>query len=43
MDMIPHSETSLLGKFYMHQENNMPSMAKKVNFYIFSIDIFGAL
>ena len=45
MDMIPHSETSLLGKFYMHQENNMPSMAKKkkVDFCIFSVDIFGAL
>ena len=32
MDIILHNETSLLGKFYMHQENNVPFMIKKVNF-----------
>ena len=33
--MISHSETSFLRKFYMHQENNVPFMTKKVNFAFF--------
>ena len=32
MDTISHSEKSLLGKFYMHQENNAPFMTKNVDF-----------
>ena len=32
MDTISHDETSSLGKFYMHQENNVPFMTKNVNF-----------
>ena len=40
--MISHSETSFLGKFYMHQENNVPFMTKKSKFCIFfSVDTFG--
>ena len=35
MDTISHNETSLLGKFYMHQENNPPFMTKNVNFAFF--------
>ena len=35
MDAISHSEASLLGKFYMHQENNAPFMTKNVNFTLF--------
>ena len=29
MDMTSHSEISLLGKFYMGQETNVPLMTKK--------------
>ena len=43
MDTIPHSETSLLGKVYMYQENNAPFMTKNVNFAFFSLDAFGTL
>ena len=32
MDTISRSQTSLLEKFYMHQENNVPFMTKNVNF-----------
>ena len=32
MDTISHNEASSLGKFYMHQENNVPFMTKNVNF-----------
>ena len=39
MDRISHSETSLLGKFNMHQGNNAPFMTKNVNF----VDTFGTL
>ena len=35
MDTISHGETSLLGKFDMHQENNAPLIAKNVNFEFF--------
>ena len=35
MDAISHGETSLLGKFDMHQENNAPLIAKNVNFEFF--------
>ena len=35
MDTISHSETNLLGKFRIHQENNAPFMAKNVNFAVF--------
>ena len=35
MDTISHSETSLLGKSYMHQENNAPFMTKNVDFAFF--------
>ena len=34
MDAISHSETSLLGKFYMHHEN-VPFMTKNVNVAFF--------
>ena len=34
MDAISHSETSLLGKFYMHHEN-VPFMTKYVNVAFF--------
>ena len=36
MHIISHSETSLLGKNYMHQENNALFMAANVNFAFFS-------
>ena len=35
MDTIPRSETNLLGKSYMHQENNPPFMTKNVDFAFF--------
>ena len=35
MDTVSHSETSLFGKCYMHQENNTPFMIKNVNFAFF--------
>ena len=35
MDAISHSETSLLGKFFMHQENDALFMTKNVNFAFF--------
>ena len=35
MDTISHSETSLLAKFYIHQQNNAPFMTKNVNFAFF--------
>ena len=43
VDTILPGETSLLGKFYMHQENNAPFMAKNVSFVLFSMDTFGTL
>ena len=33
MDTISQSETSLLGKFYIHQENNAPFMTKNFAFF----------
>ena len=39
--MILHCETSLLGKFYMHQENNLPFMTKNVNFAVFPWALLG--
>ena len=41
MDTISHSETSLLGKFYMHQENSAPLMTKNVNFAFFPWILLG--
>ena len=41
MDPISHSETSLLGKFYMHQENNAPFMTKNANFAYFPWTLLG--
>ena len=41
MDAISHSETSLLGKFYMHQENNAPFMTKNANFAYFPWTLLG--
>ena len=35
MDAISHSQTSLLGIFYMYQENNAPFMTKNVSFAFF--------
>ena len=35
MDTILHSETCLLGKFYMYQETNLFFMTKNVNFAFF--------
>ena len=35
MDTISNSDTSLLRKFYMHQEKNVPFMIKKVNLTFF--------
>ena len=35
MDTIPRSETNLLGKSYMHQENNPSFMTKNVDFAFF--------
>ena len=35
MDTISQSETSLLEKFYMDQENNAPFMTKNVKFAFF--------
>ena len=35
MDTSSHNEASLLGKFYMHQENNTPFITKNVNFAFF--------
>ena len=43
VDTISPSETSLLGKFYMHQENNAPFMTKNVSFALFSMGTFGTL
>ena len=33
MDAISHSETSLIGKFFMHQENNATFMTKNFAFF----------
>ena len=41
MDTVSHGETSLLGKFYMHQENNAPFMTKNVNFAFFPWTLLG--
>ena len=41
MRIISHSETSLLGKIYMHQENNALFMATNVNFAFFSCKLLG--
>ena len=38
MDTTLHCETYLLGKFYMHQENNVPFMTKN-KICIFFMDI----
>ena len=38
MDTISHSDPSSHRKFYMHQENNVPFMTKKMQ-----IDTFGTL
>ena len=35
MDTISHSETSLLGNFYMHEKNNVPFMIKNISFAFF--------
>ena len=35
MDAISQSQTSLLGIFYMYQENNAPFMTKNVSFAFF--------
>ena len=43
MDKISPLETSLLGKFYIHEEHNWPFMTKNVNFAFFSMDTFGKL
>ena len=43
MDTISHSETSLLGKFYMRQDNIVPFMTKNINFAFFSMGTFGTL
>ena len=32
IDTISHSETILIGKYYMHQQNNPRFMTKNVNF-----------
>ena len=41
MDAISYTETSLLGKFYIHQENNAPFMTKNVNFAFFPWTLLG--
>ena len=41
MDTISHNETSLLRKFYMHQENNAPFVTKNVNFEFFPWTLLG--
>ena len=41
MDTISHSETGLLGQFYMHQENNAPFMTKNTNFTFFPWTLLG--
>ena len=41
MDGISHSGTSLLGTFYMHQENNAPFTTKNVNFLSFPWTLLG--
>ena len=41
MDAISHSETSPLGKLYMHLEKNAPFMAKKENFAFFPWTLLG--
>ena len=41
MDTISRSETSLLGKLYMHQENNSSFMTKTVNFAFFPWTLLG--
>ena len=38
MDTTLHCETYLLGKFYMHQENNVPFMTKN-KICIFFVDV----
>ena len=40
-DTISHSETSHLGKIYMHQENNAPFMTKIINFAFFLWALLG--
>ena len=41
MNTIAHSETNLLGKFYVHQKNNAPFMTKNINFASFSETLLG--
>ena len=41
MNTISHSETSLLGKVCMHQENNALFMIKNVNFAFFLRTLLG--
>ena len=41
MGTISHSKTSLLGKFYMHQENNAPFLTKNVNYAFFPWTLLG--
>ena len=41
MDTISHSETSIVGKFHMHQENNAPVIIKNVNFAFFTWTLLG--
>ena len=43
MDTISHSETILLGQFYMHHENNALFMTKNVDFAFFFMETFGTL
>ena len=43
MDAISHSETSFLGKVFLHQENDALFMTKNVNFAFFSMGTFGTL
>ena len=41
MDTISYSETSLLEKHYMHQENNALFMTKNINFGFFLWTLLG--
>ena len=41
MDAISYSETSLLGKCHIHQENNAPFMTKNLNFAFFPWTLLG--
>ena len=41
MDTISHSETILLGQFYMHHENNALFMTKNVDFAFFLWKLLG--